>query len=410
MRSLPLIFMFSLCLMLFSSQAEVHYICGGCNDALQTTIKNANRGDTIIIHKGLFTNPRLIIDKPLYIVGKNYPVFDAMHEGTLITIKSDSVSITGVEFANTGYSHLEEYSGVRIENANYVNIKYNRFYDTFFAVYISNSKHTLIEGNVIYGKAVTESTSGNGIHCWKSDSLEIRKNFIAGHRDGIYLEFVSNSLIQNNKSQGNLRYGLHFMFSPGNAYRYNTFTSNGAGVAVMYTKDVEMTGNTFNANWGSSSYGLLLKDISDSKISDNVFSKNTVGIYMEGCERINLKRNNFYMNGWALKLLGNCYDDTLIANNFIGNSFDLLTNSTSSSNYLSANYWDRYEGYDLNRDKIGDVSYRPVSLFSIMIENVPESGILLRSFMVTLLDKLERVFPSLIPDRLMDESPLMKQV
>ena len=35
---------------------------------------------------------------------------------------------------------------------------------------------------------------------------------------------------------------------------------NGAGVAVMYTHDVSMIGNTFSENSGSASYGLLLKD------------------------------------------------------------------------------------------------------------------------------------------------------
>ena len=76
--------------------------------------------------------------------------------------------------------------------------------------------------------------------------------------------------------------------------------------------------------------------------------------------------------------------------------------------YLKENYWDKYEGYDLNHDGKGDVSYRPVSLFSTLIERMPQAMILLRSFTATLLDKIEKVIPSLTPENLKDENPQMK--
>lgn len=62
------------------------------------------------------------------------------------------------------------------------------------------------------------------------------------------------------------------MFSDYDAYHDNIFTDNGAGVAVMYTNHVEMTGNTFQDNWGPVSYGLLLKDINYSLIRGNTLS------------------------------------------------------------------------------------------------------------------------------------------
>ena len=38
----------------------------------------------------------------------------------------------------------------------------------------------------------------------------------------------------------------------------------------------------------------------------NFFSKNTSGIYMEGANRIAMKRNTFQNNGWALKIQASC--------------------------------------------------------------------------------------------------------
>ena len=148
-----------------------------------------------------------------------------------------------------------------------------------------------IENNNIKAYSKIEQQSGNGIHCWKCDSLLIRKNRISGHRDGIYFEFVTNSLIELNVSANNLRYGLHFMFSHHDDYVSNIFRNNGAGVSVMFTHGVKMLNNRFEDNWGDGSFGLLLKEISDSYISGNKFTNNTAGIYMEGASRIQIEGN-----------------------------------------------------------------------------------------------------------------------
>ena len=64
----------------------------------------------------------------------------------------------------------------------------------------------------------------------------------------------------------------------------------------------------------------------------------------------------------------------------------------------------------MNRDGMGDVPYHPVSLYSMVIEQNPNSVILLRSFMVSLLDKAEKAIPSLTPVDLVDDKPLMKSL
>ena len=101
--------------------------------------------------------------------------------------------------------------------------------------------------------------SGNAIHLWYCKNITITGNHAERHRDGIYLEFVDNSVVENNHVINNLRYGLHFMFSDNDQYINNRFLSNGAGVAVMFSKTIKMVNNEFSNNWGSSSYGLLLK-------------------------------------------------------------------------------------------------------------------------------------------------------
>jgi nitrous oxidase accessory protein len=108
-----------------------------------------------------------------------------------------------------------------------------------------------------------------------------------------------------------------------------------------------------------------------------------------------------------LRIQGSCEDDSLLNNDFVGNTFDVATNSSLSRNFFSENYWDKYEGYDLRRDGTGDVPYHPVSLFSTVVETNPPAMMLFRSFMVTLLDKTEKVLPSITPEGLKDEQPRM---
>ena len=204
-----------------------------------------------------------------------------------------------------------------------------------------------------------------------------------------------------------MRYGLHFMFSNNDTYAVNIFENNGAGVAVMFSNHVKMFGNFFKENWGDASYGILLKEISDSHIQGNRFESNTSAIFMEGASRIMIERNAFKNNGWGMKIQASCMDIVLEANNFIGNTFDVGTNGSLVLNTFNNNYWDKYEGYDLNKDKIGDIPYHPISLYSMIIEKIPVASIFLRSFMVTLLDKTEKTIPSITPENFQDLEPKM---
>ena len=164
--------------------------------------------------------------------------------------------------------------------------------------------------------------------------MHIINNDISGHRDGIYFEFVTNSTIQGNKSHDNARYGLHFMFSHDNRFLHNEFRQNGAGVAVMYSHGVTMLRNLFADNWGSAAYGILMKDITDSRVEGNIFQRNTSSIHMEGSNRINITGNLFNQNGWAMQIQASCTEDTIRGNNFINNTFDIATNGTLSTEFF----------------------------------------------------------------------------
>lgn len=376
--------------------------------SIQQAIDLAMPGDTIYVEQGLYREKTITVNKPLHLIGINYPVLDGERKHEVLAIKSSRVTVEGFSVQHSGYSSYNDIAGIRIYNARLVTIRNNKLFDTFFGIYAQHASNCTISGNILQSKAVTELNSANGIHCWKSDSMHIVGNRISGHRDGIYFEFVTASLIEKNYSAGNVRYGLHFMFSHDDKYVENEFYNNGAGVAVMFSRGVTMIGNTFRENWGSAAYGLLLKEISDSRMDKNRFVKNTVAIFMEGTSRMHIAGNDFDNNGWALKVQASCSDNEIVANNFRGNTFDVGTNGSLVLNTFNGNYWDKYEGYDLDRNGIGDVPYRPVSLYSMIAERNPSTMMLFRSFMVTLLDKSEKIIPGATPENLKDDKPEMR--
>lgn len=387
-------------------------VCPNCEvNSLDEAVDKINPGGTIRIQGGHYNDVHLMVRKPMKLLGEGEVILDGSGKYQVITVvKADNVEIQNLKIQNTGVSFTEELAGIRVIESQNCKVIGNTIENTTYAVYLEKSENCWIENNKIHSQAKDETSSGNGIHIWTGLNHHIINNKISGHRDGIYLEFVKTSIILRNQVDHNLRYGLHFMSSHETTYDENIFSDNGAGVAVMYSHKIKMHKNTFSKNSGAAAYGLLLKEIVDSEVLNNTFSQNTVGIYMEGSNRTQFSFNQFTDNGFALKIMGDCENNEFKNNNFIDNTFEVTTNADHNWNLFSNNYWSQYDGFDINKDNIGDHPYRPVSLSSIILERVDSSYILLNSFFFQLLDQIERVLPEMIPEQLKDEAPLMKPV
>ncbi|KAB2910004.1 MAG: nitrous oxide reductase family maturation protein NosD [Ignavibacteriales bacterium] len=377
--------------------------------SLATALEAAADYDTIIVKSGKYKTNNLIIEKSVTIIGEGLPVFDAAGKGSVLIVRSSFVTLKGLKIINSEYSFRTDFAGVRLEDVSNCTISDNQFYNNFFGLYLQRTNDIVVTGNNILSFATAQASSGNGIHLWYCKNTIINGNTIAGHRDGIYLEFSSKNDIFGNVAKRNLRYGLHFMFADSSVYYNNKFFKNAAGVAVMYSEFIDMHNNLFFDNKGTSSYGLLLKEIRRSVISGNKFIENTKGIFLEASDKITLKNNLFQKNGWAILLMSNSMENNFERNTFIGNNFDVATNSSQNYNTFTMNYWDNYEGYDLNKDGYGDVPFHPVSLFSVVVTEYKPTLILMRGLFTRLLDIAERVFPSLTPKQLIDEKPAMKR-
>ena len=385
-------------------------VCETCEiRSLKQAIDTAKPGDTILVKKGIYKEFNILVDKPLTIKGEDFPVIDGEDRGEIIRIVSDHVTIDGLFIINVGTSYTSDHAAIRVVRSEHFLIQNVVLEKLFFGIYIEKSNNGKVYHNKVIGDAQDEYNSGNGIQLWYSKNVVVERNIVQKVRDGIYLEFSDNITINENTSTNNLRYGLHFMFSNDDLYTNNVFENNGAGVAVMFSKRIKMINNTFRKNWGTAAFGLLLKEINDAEIKDNIFEENTVAINIEGSNRILYTNNDFIRNGYAIKVLGACYLNTFEKNNFLYNSFDISYNSKMNDNVFQDNYWSGYTGYDLDKDGIGDIPYRPVKLFSYIVNKTPETIVLMRSLFIDIIDFSEKVSPVFTPSNLLDITPKMKR-
>lgn len=384
-------------------------VCQTCeHTTLLQAVGVAQAKDSILVKAGRYDCENLEISVPLALIGEPGAILNGNGVGRILLLMADSITVSGFRIENSGRSYTKDYAAIYAYKAKSFQILNNEVSRSFFGFLIEKSSEGLISGNVIHGTAKREDESGNGIHLWHCTGMKVSGNEVYGMRDGIYLEFVDSSLVTSNFSHHNVRYGLHFMFSNHDAYRQNTFRSNGAGVAVMFSKWIRMEQNKFLNSWGTASYGLLLKEIYDGEVLNNLFEANTLGVFIDGSTRIRYEGNQFIQNGWAVKVSGGCYTNQFIGNNFISNAFDVSYNAKVNDNTFSGNYWSEYTGYDLNKDGQGDVPYRPVKLFSYIVNKTPESIVLLRSLFVDIINFSEKVSPVFTPDDLVDASPAMQ--
>ena len=145
---------------------------------IKSAIENAKDGDTIEITKGLYKEGNIIIDKPITFLGKDFPILDGELKNEIISIKSDNVTIKGLQLQNSGRMVMSDPGAVKVYDAKNIIIEGNILLNNYFGVYLQYSKHCLIKNNFIKATQKTENQSGNGIHCWKSDSLQIIGNKI----------------------------------------------------------------------------------------------------------------------------------------------------------------------------------------------------------------------------------------
>lgn len=176
-------------ILFFTSTLSAKTILVGKNrdvSSIQEGIKLARHGDTVLVDKGMYKEGEILVDKEIMLKGIDFPVIDGDFKSTVLTVNANYATVEGFKIINGGRSETKDLAGILVHDSYGVKILNNILDDTNFAILFQSVFNSTIKNNKINGNNKLEAQSGNGIHCWRSDSLLIIGNTITGHRDGLY--------------------------------------------------------------------------------------------------------------------------------------------------------------------------------------------------------------------------------
>lgn len=388
-------------------------------EELATAVADAQPGDTIEVTGGTYAGS-LEINKPLTLIGVDWPALDGENQGTVLKITAPGVTVRGFIIKNSGDSLDQENSGLAVEAADAL-IENNRFEDTLFGIYLRHANGGVIRNNIISSKDLDVPRRGDAIRVWYSNDVVIEDNVAIKGRD-VVLWYSERLLVRNNEvSDG--RYGLHFMYSDDATIENNRLLENSVGIFMMYSRRLRLLNNTIAGNRGPSGYGVGLKDMDDAIVRDNLFLDNRIGVHLDNSPRevdsVGLFEGNvFGYNDIGVNFLPSVRNNQFVNNSFIENQEQV--GFTSGGNLVESNvwtvngrgnYWSDYAGYDVSGDGLGDMSYKSEKLFEEIVSRQPELRFYLHSPAVTAIDFAAKAFPLVRPSpKLEDTEPLMAPV
>lgn len=383
--------------------------------AVEQAIRAASPGDTVRLAGGTHRGP-VTVDVRIVLIGDPGASLDGGGEGTVVRVSAPGVVLEDLRVRSSGRRVMSVDAGIHVANAADVVLRRVRMADVLYGVHAERADRLTLEDCELRGRVrpLDETGEGNGIHLWTTADAAIRRSDVSGFADAIYLSFANRVRVERGRFHDNGRYGLHTMYCQATVLEGNQFDHNIAGIAIMFSNRLEVTGNHIVRNRGSRTYGLLLRDCSDGRFVGNQLVDNTVALFLDGSNRNHFEGNLVQDSGWGVLLFASCAKNVFTGNDFIANDHPVALDMRRTDNRFDdgakGNYWSEAHAWDLDGDGVGDAPYSPVSAFSFVSKQYPDLAVLANSPAVSVLGLAERVFPALTPSNVVDRFPRIAPV
>ncbi|MCR8659577.1 right-handed parallel beta-helix repeat-containing protein [Paenibacillus endoradicis] len=335
---------------------------------LQQLIDEAEVGAIIKLAAGDY-NGSIIIEKPITIIGGSNVKLVIEDGQEAIAIVSDTVMVSTVEI-NDKRRHPQ--TAVITATGRNLQLEKLKIKTRATGIAIDNATESTVANNeIIWSGKFTEKLSnrGNGIQLYNSENMSITSNEINGMYDGIYNENNLNLIIKNNMVQ-NSRYAYHLMYGSNIQLLENNSIANITGMMIMTSQNIVVQNNVLEKQAGNvNSQGILLFDAIDITIMNNTVAESRVGIYVEKSSEVEISENDIHHNFVALQLIGSS-EQNIQDNNFIGNVTNIWSDSSSIPNVIN-NYWDTFQGVDIDGDEFSNLTYASSPFFMELVERKP---------------------------------------
>ncbi len=378
---------------------------------LQLYVALTPAGGTLKPEPGTYAGP-VTIDKPITIDGGGKVTIDGGGEGTVLTILADGVTVKGLHLTRSGTSHDGVDAGILVK-ADHVILEDNLIDEVLFGIHLSNANDNLIRNNRIRSLADRDiSIRGDGIRVWYSHGNTIENNDIRGVRDLVFSNASENRILGNRIRDS--RISMEFVYSPDNEVRGNLLEHNVTGITVIYSQSIDIRENRIAHMRKLTGSGITVKESYAISIDHNEIAHCAVGLLatspLQPENILHIEHNLFTYNDLATYFYGEKGGHEIHSNRFMDNFVDVMGSAppTTRLNHWEGNYWDRYSGFDLDGDGVGDQPYR-VWLYSERIWMERSMARFFRgSVALSLVDFMERLIPGSEPELIYeDDRPLM---
>jgi len=385
--------------------------------SLAAAIAAARDGDTVIVPHGVHRE-RLVIDKAVRLVGEPDAVIDGGGEGTVLRITASGAEIRGLTVRGTGTRYDSEDAAIRIDHAADVRIVDSHVEDALFGIFVVQGDRCAIEGSTVVGKDLPHVRRGDGIRLWYSSACRLLGNRVDRSRD-VIIWYSSGTVVEDNLVQRS-RYGLHYMYSNDNAFRRNRFEDNQVGAAIMYSRGIELTENSFSFSDGPAAFGILVKDADDVFIVGNRLVHNATGLFFDNAPqsrdgRVDVRGNLIARGDVGIALQPASRRIRFWENALVGNRIDVQVQGggNAQGNEWSVagrgNYWSDAVPYDADGDGISEIPFRIDSTYEALADRYPALSFYDATPGAEAIDLGARLFPVFAPrPRLADPHPLVR--
>jgi nitrous oxidase accessory protein len=402
---------------------------------LRDLLAHTPSGGTLRVKPGVYRGA-LVIDRPVTLVGIGHPILQGDGMGTVLTIRGAGTTVRDLMIEGSGPGPVDNPAGVSIQAKNVV-VKNLHIRDTYTGIWVEGASDAQIIGNVIEGrktvavsgqtahtggsmagmdmspghgsgKGAGESSGKGGAQAGRGDGVSlfnairpvVSGNTIADARDGVYLEYGSDTRIACNRVVGG-RYAIHSMYGQAVTVTGNHFAANESGPVMMYGGPVTLEGNIIRDEQSAATgFGVLLLDVSGVRLLRNVLVSNRVGLQIEGPmgdpRPTAVERNTIALNQVGVGLYPTA-NASLSRNSLVENTVQVLGlgpngdggNSAWSSDGVG-NYWSDYRGYARSGSGVGAIPHAEGAAAGRLLAGDPSLLALASSPSFTLLRAVEQ--------------------
>lgn len=380
--------------------------------SLQQLIDTTEAGATLRLPPAFYVGPATI-RHPMRIIAEEGAVLDGRGAGTVLSIEADDVSISHLVIRNSGDRNDGIDAGLRLAGRRAV-IEDNVIEECLYGIRLEQADDNTIRRNRIRSKDLPEARRGDAVRIWYSTGNVFEDNAISDVRDGFGIQAHGNRFLRNEVRDS--RYGLLLLQAGGNEISGNRLMENAVGIMAIASDDLVVTGNSIRAGRDVAGEAILLKDTSRVRIEDNDLFASAVAIHIDSSpvddDNPNVFRGNrISFNGTSVMfhsdLVGNRFEN----NRFVGNHAEVVVRGggTSLRNRWRGNAWDGYEGFDRDRDGIGDTPFEVWSWADRLWMDNPPAQLFRAAPSLSLMDFVDRLAAFTEPRLLMrDEAPVVE--